>query len=70
MTIIAGRGVAMAGFHPSVKLFLHDMAVGTGVRVVGQIGIAFGINKGIRAEPCCQSKNDADHNQLGFGESG
>jgi hypothetical protein len=37
VAIVAGRYTVMTGLLPGIKMSLHDVAVGTGVRVVGKI---------------------------------
>lgn len=47
VAIVASRHRAMRRLHPSIVLFVHHMAIGAGLRIVGQIGITFGVNKGV-----------------------
>jgi hypothetical protein len=37
MTVVARRNRAMARFDPAVEVILHDMAVGAGLGIVGEI---------------------------------
>ena len=50
VTIPAGGNVPVAGLEPGVEVLLHDMAVGTGRRIAGQIGGAFGIHERVRPQ--------------------
>src|SRR4051794_16050742 len=44
-----GHGV-MATLDPTVVVVLHDVAVGTGCGIVGEVGISPGVNKGVEAK--------------------
>ena len=50
VAIVAGGGGMMAGFDPSIVLRAHGMAVGAGGGIVEEVGIAFGIQEGVRTE--------------------
>ena len=51
VTIVAGRDVFVAPMPPCIILVVHDVAVDTGKRVVGEVGATFGIDKGKAAQP-------------------
>ena len=40
----------MARFDPAVEVVLHDVAVGAGLGIVGEIGRAFGVHERVSAE--------------------
>jgi hypothetical protein len=48
----------MARFHPGVVLRLHHMTVRACSRIVRQVGISLGINKGVSRKPNGHSQND------------
>lgn len=50
VAVVAHRGLAVARAQPSAVLLLHDMAIGAGRRIVGQIGRAFGIDESKAAD--------------------
>src|SRR4029078_521073 len=43
MAIVAGGDGVVARLDPGVILRLHDVAVGAGLRIVGEIRVAFGV---------------------------
>ena len=51
MAVVADGHVVMARFGPGVEMVLHDMAVGAGGGVVGQIGRPLRVNEGVPADP-------------------
>lgn len=51
VTVITTNSLSMARMHPPVILLIHNMAVGTGRRIVGQIGPSLCIKKRKCAEP-------------------
>jgi len=55
MAIVAGGDGVVARLDPGVILRLHDVAVGAGLRIVGEIRVAFGVDKSVKAEPDNQS---------------
>ena len=61
MTIIADGYGAMARLDPTAELFLHDVAVYTGVSIVGHVGIAAGVNKRVGANSHGQTERDTDN---------
>lgn len=46
MAVVADGGVVVAGFLPAVVIFLHDMAVGAGLRFVAQVTSALPVAEG------------------------
>ena len=61
MTIIADRYCAMPGFFPGVVILLHHMTVGAGLRIVGEVGVAFGVDEGIKTESSREPDQNAQH---------
>jgi hypothetical protein len=50
MAIVTGGCVLVASLDPAIVLRIHHMAVGAGLRIVGEIGITLGVNKCITAK--------------------
>lgn len=46
VAIVAGGNIFMAPMPPRIILVVHNVAVDTGERVVGEVGATFGIDKG------------------------
>src|SRR5579864_5769614 len=67
VAIVAGRGKVMARLHPPVILRAHGVTVRTRDRVILQIRITFGVNKGIRAhaDKGSEKKRDDDPQDRG-----
>src|SRR5262245_32381067 len=61
---IAGRNRAMGRFEPAVELLLHDMAVGAGRRVVGEVGPTLGIGESINTDANGNTDNDSKQDAL------
>lgn len=57
VAIVADGDAMMASLLPALKLLAHDVAVGANGGVVGQIGRALGIVKGVKSE----AKEDAQN---------
>lgn len=51
VTVIASCHRVVTGFLPGIVMGLHHMTVHTSFRVVGHIGMTFGINKGVEPQP-------------------
>lgn len=51
VAIVAGGDIFVAPMSPRIILVVHDVAVDTGKRVVGEVGATFGIDKGKAAQP-------------------
>ena len=51
VAIIANRDGAMARLDPAIVVLLHDVAIGAGCGVVGQVGSALGVHEGVRTNP-------------------
>lgn len=60
MTIIAHGNITVAGFHPSIVMFSHDMTIGTSRGVVCQIGSSSSLDEGIRSDSSSQT-NQGSH---------
>ena len=58
VAIVARSRMAVARFNPAVILCPHDMAVHARGRIVGQIGIAFGVDESIEAQTEEQPEQD------------
>lgn len=50
VAIIAASDLSMARLEPTAVLLLHDVAIDTRLSVVGHVGIAAGIDKGVGAD--------------------
>src|SRR5215470_6716446 len=50
MTVVAGGGRVMARLQPGIVLRAHDVAIGAGGRVVGEIGVSLGVDECKEAE--------------------
>jgi hypothetical protein len=61
VAVITGGDRAMARLHPSIKLFSHDMTVGAGRRVIGQIRPALGIKESVAADTEPEPQNDSEN---------
>src|SRR5215472_15084077 len=63
MAVVAGSRGTMAGFEPGAVLILHHMAIGTGSRVVREVGIALRVNKRVEpeAQGCAQEYSEREH---------
>src|SRR5437660_1752627 len=51
VAVIAGGRRVMARFQPGIVLRAHHVAIGAGRRIVGEVGVSLGINKGVAAKP-------------------
>ncbi len=58
MAVVAGCPVVMRRLHPSVVLFVHDVALDTRLRVVRQIGVPLGIVESV--QPQTDKRTDED----------
>ena len=56
VAIVAYRHRVMAGLHSRVVLRLHQVAVRAGSRIVRQVGVSLGINKGVSRSPTATPK--------------
>ncbi len=59
VTIITGRDVLMATLLPTIKLFIHDVAISAVSRVVRKIRISLGVHKGVNPDRKCSAYRDA-----------
>src|SRR5262245_61384594 len=64
VTAIARRHRAVRRLAPAVELFAHDVAVGTGCRIVSKVGPTLGIRKGIDTNPDGNAENNAKQDAL------
>ena len=62
MAVVAGGDGMMTGFHPGVILRLHYVAVGAGRGTICEVGISFGVNKGIGAQTNRDAKEQSGRN--------
>ena len=51
----------LPGFFPGVVILLHHMTVGAGLRIVGEVGVAFGVDEGIKTESSREPDQNAQH---------
>lgn len=51
VAVIAGGCDAMARLQPGVVLRSHHVAIGAGCRIVGEVGVALRVDKGIATQP-------------------
>ena len=63
---IAGRHCTVRRFEPAVELFVHDVAVGAGRRIVSEVGPTPGIREGIDANPDRNADHDANQDTLNY----
>ena len=64
MAAIAGRDPAMRRLQPAVEFLLHDMAVGAGRRIIGEVGPTLGIGEGIDADANGDTDNHSKQDAL------
>ena len=58
VTVVAGCDRVMARLHPCVVLRLHDVAIGAGGGIVGEIRISLGINECVSSQDNCDAYDD------------
>ena len=61
VTIITSGDRPMARLDPRIVVFSHDVAVGAGRRVIGQIRPALGIKKSVAADTEPETQNDSEN---------
>ncbi len=61
VTIITSGDRPMARLDPRIVVFSHDVAVGAGRRVIGQIRPALGIKESVAADTESETQNDAEN---------
>ena len=61
---IAGGDRAMGRLEPAVELLAHDMAVGAGRRIIGEVGPTLGIGESINANANGNTDNYSNQNAL------
>ena len=59
MAVHAGRGDVMARLHPRIVFRIHDVAVGAGLGIGGEIGETLGIDEGEKAEAEQHAESDS-----------
>lgn len=61
VTVITGGDRPMARLDPRIQVFPHDVAVGAGRRVIGQIRPTLGIKKSVAADTKAEPENDTEN---------
>ena len=61
VAVITGGDRPMARLDPRIQVFPHDMAVGAGRRVIGQIRPTLGIKKSVAADTKSEAENGAEN---------
>ena len=63
MAIVAGGDGTMTGLNPGIEMILHDVAIGAGLGITGEVGATLGVNERERTNPTGDtdrsSNNDA-----------
>lgn len=62
VAVVAGGELAVRGFHPGVELFAHDVAIGAGLRTIGEIRGPVGVAEGEHAQPAGGPDEDGANN--------
>lgn len=60
VTVIANRHTSMAGFQPAVVVFVHDVTVGAGRRIVGQVRGPASEYERVTSHPSCKANSDTE----------
>ena len=60
VAIVAGGYRTVTGLQPGIIIILHDVAVRTRLRVVREIRPTAGVDEGIAANSCRQTKQHAE----------
>lgn len=60
VAVVAGGGVLMASFDPAIVLRIHNVAVRASLRIIGEIGIALGVDERITAKPNHRSNENRE----------
>ena len=60
VTVITDGHMFVAGFDPSVKVILHDMAVGAGFRRITHVGKALGVDEGVAADSQAEADDQGE----------
>ena len=60
MTVIANCHTSMAGFQPAVVVFVHDVTVGAGRRIVGQVRGPASEYERVTSHPSCKANSDTE----------
>ena len=69
VAIIASGDGTVAGLQPGVIVILHDMAVRACLRIVGEVGAAAGVDKGVPADPGREAEQDSERDGRGANAS-
>ena len=64
MAVVTNGRVAMARLHPCAVLLLHNMAICTGLRIVGQVRITLSVDERVRANANRETKSNAKDDSL------
>src|SRR3954466_4755729 len=62
--VARGNGMVTA-LDPGSVVIAHDMAVRTGFRIVGEVGVSLGVNEGIEAEADKEAEENAERDSCG-----
>src|SRR4051794_6982847 len=60
VAVVARGSRVMATLNPGSVVIAHDMAVRTGFRIVGEVGVSLGVNEGIEAEADKEAEENAE----------
>ena len=69
VTIVAGGNRPMAGLDPGIEMILHDVAIGAGFGIAGEVRATLGVNKSERTNSAGDTDRSADDdpfNRAGF----
>ena len=69
MTIVAGGNGTVAGLDPGIEMILHDVAIGAGFGIIGEVRATLGVNERERTDSTGdthRSSNDDPFNGAGF----
>jgi len=61
VAVVAGGNISMTALSPAIELFLHDVAIGAGLRVVRQIRCALRVDERERHRTRGQTEYDAQY---------
>ena len=60
VTIVAGGNRPMAGLDPGIEMILHDVAIGAGFGIVGEVRATLGVNEGECADTTGNTYRSSD----------
>lgn len=67
VAVVTGRGRVMARLQPGIVLRAHDVAVGAGGRIVGEVGVSLGVDEGEEAEAEEEAERDSEQERVAEG---